>query len=124
MLIRSNLSVPFIGCVATAQGLCSDLAKVKAITELPSLKDAKDVQRSLGLAQYFTKFLPHLANITKPLQELTQKDVAWTWDHNQQAALDASQAGLGAATLQNSQPIAHVSRALTEAETRYGTAQM
>ena len=43
----------------------------------------------LGLAQYLTKFLPRLASITRPLQELIQKVVAWTWDHVQQAALDA-----------------------------------
>ena len=76
---------------------------------------------------------------------MTQKEVVWSWDHAQQAALDAlkvaatstpvlryynldeevtlqcdaSQAGLGAAILQNGQPVAYASRALTEAETRY-----
>ena len=69
--------------------LCADPAKVKAITEMPPPKDVKDVQRLLGLAQYLTKFLPRLASITTPLRELTQKEVAWTWDHAQQSALDA-----------------------------------
>ena len=32
---------------------------------------------------------------------------------------DASQFGLGAALMQNGQPVAYASRALTEAETRY-----
>ena len=31
------------------------------------------IQRLLGLAQYLSKFLPHLSDITKPLRELTQR---------------------------------------------------
>ncbi len=70
--------------------------------------------------------------MTKPLRELTQKDVEWTWDQPQQESLntlkravmstpvlryynlkeevtiqcDASQSGLGAALMQNGQPVA------------------
>ena len=137
--------VPFIGHVATAEGLCVDPSKVQAIVEMPPPSDVTAVQRLLGLAQYLSKFLPHLSDITKPLRELTQKDVAWTWDPQQQQALeklkravsstpvlryynlqeevtlqcDASQSGLGAALLQNGQPVAYASRALTPTETRY-----
>ena len=101
------------------------------------------IQRLLGLAQYISKFLPHLSDITKPLRELTQKDIEWTWDLAQWNALemlkkavsstpvlwyynpqeevtlqcDASQSGLGAAMLQNGQPVAYASRALAPAET-------
>ena len=83
--------------------------------------------------------------MTKPLRELTQKDVEWTWDQPQKQALDnlkravtntpvlryynlddevtiqcdASQSGLGAALMQNGQPVAYASRALTPAEIRY-----
>ena len=137
--------VPFIGHVATAEGLCVDPSKVQAIVEMPPPSDVTAVQRLLGLAQYLSKFLPHLSDITKPLRELTQKDVAWTWDPQQQQALeklkravsstpvlryynlqeevtlqcDASQSGLGAGLLQNGQPVAYASRALTPTETRY-----
>ena len=80
----------------------------------------------------------------KPLRVLTWKDVLWSWDEPQQKALDdlkravvctpvlryynlhdevtlqcdASQHGLGAALLQNDQPVAYASRALTQPETR------
>ena len=137
--------VPFIGHFATSKGLCVDPSKVQAIMEMPSPKDVAAVQRLLGMAQYLGKFLPHLSDITKPLRELTQKDVDWVWDHPQQTALDtlkkaitntpvlryynlkeevtlqcdASQSGLGAALMQNGQPVAYASRALSSAETRY-----
>ena len=102
------------------------------------------VQRLLGLTQYLAKFLPRLSNMTKPLRELTTKDVDFLWDEPQQAAFDAlkaavtntpvrryynleeevtlqcdeSQSGLGAALMQNCQPVAYASRAPTPPETR------
>ena len=103
------------------------------------------VQRLLGMVQYLYKFLPHLSDLTKPLQDLTKKDIEWVWDDQQQEAFkrlknavastpvlryynlqeevtlqcDASQSGLGAAVMQNGQPVAYASQALTPAETRY-----
>ena len=59
--------VPFIGHVATSEGLCIDPAKIQAISEMPTPKNVAAVQRMLGLAQYLSKFLPHLSAMTKPL---------------------------------------------------------
>ena len=42
--------VPFIGHVATEDGLCVDPSKVHAITEMPPPKDVVAMQRLLGLA--------------------------------------------------------------------------
>jgi len=137
--------VPFIGHVATSEGLSIDPSKVLAIREMPTPTNVAAVQRLLGMAQYLSKFLPHLSDITKPLRELTQKDIEWMWEGAQQAAFealkaavstapvlryynlneevtlqcDASQSGLGVALLQGGQPVAYASRALTETETRY-----
>ena len=58
--------VPFIGHVATGEGLCADPGKVRAITEMPPPPDVAAVRRLLGLVQYLSKFLPHLSDITKP----------------------------------------------------------
>ena len=137
--------VLFIGHMATDQGLRIDPAKFRAIVEMPPPTDKLGVQRLLGLAQYLAKFLPHLSDTTKPLRDLTQNDAQWVWNEPQQTAFeklkemvtctpvlryynlkeevtlqcDASQSGLGAALMQNGQPVAYASRALTPAETRY-----
>ena len=80
--------VPFIGHIATDEGRPIDPSKVRAIIEMPAPTDKAGVQRLLGLAQYLSKFLPHLSDITKPLRELTQNDVVWNWESPQQTALD------------------------------------
>ena len=114
---------------------------------MPRPTDVAGGQRLLGMIQYLAKFLPNLSDITKPLREreLTHKEVKWVWDEPQENAFrklqeavtstpvlryynlaeevtiqcDASQTGLGAALMQNGQPVAYASRALTDAETRY-----
>ena len=78
--------IPFIGHIATDRGLRADPNKVKAITEMPSPTDVAGVQHLLGMSQYLAKFLPHLADITKPLRELTHEEVKWTWDEQQDKA--------------------------------------
>ena len=137
--------VPFIGHLATSKGLCMNPAKIQAISEMLTPNNVAAVQRLLGLAQYLSKFLPHLSDITKPMRLLTQKDIDWVWDSTHQEAFealkkavssapvlryynleeevflqcDASQSGLGVALMQGGQPVAYASRALSPAETRY-----
>ena len=53
------LEIPFIGHVATGEGLRVDPRKVRAITEMPRPTDVPSVQRLLGMTQYLAKFLPH-----------------------------------------------------------------
>ena len=57
--------VPFIGQVATDQGLRVDPAKVRAITDMPAPMDKAGVQRLLGLANFCHAFqisLSHCVN--------------------------------------------------------------
>ena len=46
--------VPFIGHIATADGLCVDPHKIQAIREMPKPADVAAVQSLLGLSQYLT----------------------------------------------------------------------
>ena len=138
-------SVPFIGHQITSEGLKPDPNKIKAVVEMPSPTDVKGVQRFLGFVNYLSKFLPQLSDVCEPLRKLTVKGVEWCWleTHDQVVEkvkqlvtttpilkyynpkeeltlqCDASETGLGAALLQNGQPVAYASRALTETETHY-----
>ena len=137
--------VPFIGHVASNQGLQVSPEKVRAILDMPVPTDVKAVQRFLGAVQYLAKFLPCLSDMTGPLRELTRGDTVWFWGPSQNKAMadikaalsctpvlryyslddpveiqcDSSSHGIGAALLQRGQPVMFASRALTEAETHY-----
>lgn len=112
---------------------------------MPKPDNVKAVRRFCGFVNYLAKFLPRLAEVLEPIQLLTRKDVPWQWQHEHEAAFekvkelvteapllkyynpgeeltvqcDASEKGLRAALMQNGQPIAFASRALTDPETRY-----
>jgi hypothetical protein len=133
-----------MGHFLTSEGLKPYPAKVEAILEMPSPTDVKGVKLFLGMVNYLAKFLPLLSDITQPLRKLEDKDVERCWLEQHEKAFkavkdylakapvlayydvtkevtlqcDASETGLGAVLLQEDQPIAYASRALTETETR------
>ena len=111
---------------------------------MPRPQNRDDVLRLNGMVNYLSRFLPHLSDVMKTLRELTHKQVRWCWSDVQEKAwsvvknlistapvlayykptealeiqCDSSQSGLGAALLQNGQPIAYASTALTDTESR------
>ena len=40
----------------------------------------------MGLVQYSAKFIPDVASVAKPIQELTRKNVTFKWGEEQQKA--------------------------------------
>ena len=47
-------------------------------------RNVSDVQRFLGMFNQLSKFVPNLAEETKPLRDLLHKGNAWMWDQPQQ----------------------------------------
>ena len=46
----------------------------------------KDIQKFLGLANYYRRFVKDFAKITKPLHQLVWKDKKWKWGMEQEEA--------------------------------------
>ena len=51
--------------------------KVQGVIEWPVPKSMKDVQKFLGLANYYRRFVKDFAMIAKPLHEMTRKGKKW-----------------------------------------------
>ena len=137
--------VKFMGHVITDEGLKPDPDKVKAVEEMPRPTCKKELLSLLGFVNYLSKFLPRLAEVAQPLRNLTAKEAPFLWspqretafaeikqlvvnhpvlkfyDHKAEVTLqcDASDYGLGAALLQDGQPVANVSRTLSPTEKNY-----
>ena len=51
-------------------------------------KSIKDVQKFLGLANYYRQFVKDFAKIAKPLHEMMRKETKWSWGERQQKAFE------------------------------------
>ena len=80
--------VKFLGHIIDGAGIRPDPEKIQGIMQTAVPKDISDVRRFLGAVNQMSKFSPHLAESTRPLRELLEKDSVWHWGHQQQVAFD------------------------------------
>jgi len=64
-----------------------DPDKVAAVINLHAPKNVHEVRVFLGMVNHQSKFAEHLADKTKPIRDLMQKDSQWVWGTPQQKAL-------------------------------------
>ena len=126
-----------------------DPAKVSVVKDWPVPKSRHDMQKFLGLTNYFRKFILGYAKLVEPLQQLTKQDRHYAWTKECDAALtgvkialccapvlalpnlqrpfevicDASGVGLGAVLIQDGRPIAFWAKRLSEAEQNYAVGE-
>ena len=78
--------VGFLGVVIGLEGIKMKEEKVKGVLEWPTLKCVKDVQKFLGLANYYHQFIKRFASITRLLHNMVKKDKKWDWTERQEKA--------------------------------------
>ena len=79
--------VKYMGNIVSESGLKPDVEKVHAITQLPSPERKEELQRFLGMVNYFSQFILNHSEITAPLQSQLRKEAAWFWSHEHTQAI-------------------------------------
>ena len=72
-------SVEYLGHRVDAEGLRATPEKIAAIQNAPQPQNVQQLRSFLGLLNYYRKFLPNLASLIQPLNDLLQKGRKWNW---------------------------------------------
>lgn len=141
--------VEYLGHVINEDGVKANPKKVECIKQFPRPRDMVEVQRFLGMCNYYRKYVPNYSKITKPLHVLCKKDIPFVWSQKCEEAFqdlknrltkapilafpdftetfyvttDASEYAVGAVLSQgdwpNDRPIQYFSKTLGQAQQNY-----
>jgi len=78
--------VGFLGVVIGLERIKMEEEKVKGVLEWLTPKCVKDVQKFLGLANYYRRFIEGFISIARPLHDMVKKDKKWDWMEKQEKA--------------------------------------
>ena len=70
----------FVGHVVAASGHSPLPSLVDKISRAARPGNCKELQRFLGLVNYYREYIPNMADVTQPLYDLTKKGKDWVWD--------------------------------------------
>ena len=76
----------YLGLIVTPGGIQMDPAKVKTIRDWLPPPNLKDLQKFLGFANFYRRFIRDFSKISAPLNELLKKNTPWHWGDEQQHA--------------------------------------
>ena len=71
--------VTYLGHIVSAHGVSPYPEKTSKIKSWPVPQSAQEVQRFLRLANYYHRFIKDFATMVKPLHQLIEKEVIFTW---------------------------------------------
>ena len=71
--------IQYLGHIVSGEGLKPVPEKLSSIQQMPRPYTPKEVKQFLGLVGYYRKFIRQYADIARPLNALTHKDVDFVW---------------------------------------------
>ena len=86
--VFNKSSLDFFGHTFSEGGIRVDPEKVEAVVNLPNPSNRTEIRSLLGMANFFSRFIPHYATIKEPLRLLTHKQSKWQWSAQHNHAFD------------------------------------
>ena len=80
--------VCYLGHVVSREGIATDPEKIRKVETWPVPTSAREVQRFLGFANYYRKFIRSFATIARPLHRLTEHTAKFQWSPECQLAFE------------------------------------
>jgi len=80
--------VEFLGVVIGPRGVEMQKEKVERVLNWPAPRNVKEVQKFLGFANYYRRFIKNFARIVAPLHILVRKEQKWKWEKEQEKAFE------------------------------------
>ena len=71
--------IHYLGHLISPEGISPLPNKLDSIKHTPVPNSTKEIKQFLGLTDYYRKFVPRFADISRPLTTLTKKDTKFEW---------------------------------------------
>jgi hypothetical protein len=85
----SRPEVEYLGLVISCNCIRMDPTKVKAFTDWPAPRNVSKLQRFIGFANFYQRFIDHFSGTARPLHNLTKEKEEFQWDAKCKAAFHA-----------------------------------
>jgi hypothetical protein len=76
----SKSEVEYLGLLIACNQIRMDPMKVRAVTEWPEPRNVTELQRFIGFANFYRRFIDHFSRTTRPLHDLTKDKASFVWD--------------------------------------------
>ena len=121
--VFAQQQLPFLGHTVSASGITPLPSAVSAVNNFPQPQTLKDLQRFLGLINFYRRFLPAAAAMLRPLTDaLAGKPKKLIWNSQMSTAFQQAKATLSQATLlAHPQPHAAIAVATDASDSHIGS---
>lgn len=83
-----NQEVSYLGHIISGNGIKADPKKIDCMVKFPKPTTLTEVQRFLGMCNYYRRYVQNFAKIAKPLHNLCRKDIPFIWNENCEIAFE------------------------------------
>ena len=91
--------VDFLGMIVSRNGIKMDPEKVNAIFKWPEPMNVKQVRAFLSLSNFYRRFIKDYAIISRPMVDLTCKDILFNFGDKEKALFEALKAAFTTAPM-------------------------